>query len=186
MKIFKGKGQRAKGKASAARIGRAERAQQALELRKAGWCFREIGRKMGFSEQRAHAMVTAELARLNVKRSEAAGGEKSFYTAAYVARIEVKTGSDESRHVRIAQAHERRSARLLLDYLFPIGEDVRSIPPPFNSGIEDEVQQDSDQAPPGQEVVAVFAVCPSCGVHIPAEFVAAGRPRPFLSFSSSN
>jgi hypothetical protein len=57
---------------SVARIGRAERAGQALDLRKAGLTFREIGERMGVSEQRAHAIVTQELARLNAKRAESA------------------------------------------------------------------------------------------------------------------
>jgi hypothetical protein len=57
---------------SAARVGRSRRAGQALELRKAGLTFREIGRRMGFSEQRAHALVTEELARLNADRAEQA------------------------------------------------------------------------------------------------------------------
>jgi hypothetical protein len=55
-----------------ARVVRSRRAGQALELRKAGLTFREIGRRMGFSEQRAHALVTEELARLNADRAEAA------------------------------------------------------------------------------------------------------------------
>jgi hypothetical protein len=55
---------------SKARIGRSERATEALELRKAGLTFRQIGQRMGFSEQRAHTLVTEELARLNAKRAE--------------------------------------------------------------------------------------------------------------------
>jgi hypothetical protein len=55
---------------SVARIGRAERAGQALDLRKAGLTFKKIGDRMGVTEQRAHKMVTDELARLNSKRSE--------------------------------------------------------------------------------------------------------------------
>jgi hypothetical protein len=57
---------------SAARVGRSSRAGRALELRKAGLTFRTIGQKMGFSEQRAHTLVTEELARLNATRAEAA------------------------------------------------------------------------------------------------------------------
>jgi hypothetical protein len=57
---------------SVARIGRAERAGQALDLRKAGLTFREIGDRMGVTEQRAHKIVTQELARLNGKRTESA------------------------------------------------------------------------------------------------------------------
>src|SRR5262245_39291828 len=57
---------------SVARIGRAERAGQALDLRKAGLTFKKIGDRMGVTEQRAHKMVTQELARLNGKRAESA------------------------------------------------------------------------------------------------------------------
>jgi hypothetical protein len=59
-------------KTSIERIGRSQRAAQALELRIAGLTFREIGKRMGFSEQRAHALVTEELSRLNAKRAEQA------------------------------------------------------------------------------------------------------------------
>jgi hypothetical protein len=57
---------------SAARVGRSGRAARALDLRKGGLTFREIGERMGFSEQRAHRLVTEELARLNAERAEAA------------------------------------------------------------------------------------------------------------------
>jgi hypothetical protein len=50
-----------------------------LELRKGGLTFRQIGERMGFSEQRAHRLVTEELQRLNADRAEA---------AAEVARLE--------------------------------------------------------------------------------------------------
>jgi hypothetical protein len=59
-------------KTSAARVGRSRRAAQALELRKGGLTFRQIGERMGFSEQRAHRLVTEELQRLNADRAEAA------------------------------------------------------------------------------------------------------------------
>jgi hypothetical protein len=59
-------------KTSAARVTRSTNAGRALELRKAGLTFRQIGQRMGFTEQRAHKLVTEELARLNSKRSEAA------------------------------------------------------------------------------------------------------------------
>src|SRR5437016_4803851 len=67
------RGDRKRGKLSVARIGRAERAARALDLRKAGMTFKEIGAEMGFTEQRAHRIVTQELARLNAKRAESAG-----------------------------------------------------------------------------------------------------------------
>jgi hypothetical protein len=57
---------------SVVRIGRSERAGQALDLRKAGLTFKEIGRRMGFTEQHAHRLVTEELARLNARRAESA------------------------------------------------------------------------------------------------------------------
>jgi hypothetical protein len=57
---------------SVARIGRSERAEEALRLRKAGLTFRQIGARMGFTEQRAHHLVSQELARLNAKRAESA------------------------------------------------------------------------------------------------------------------
>jgi len=57
-------------KTSSARIGRSQRATQALDLRKAGLTFAAIGREMGFSEQRAHRLVSEELGRLNAKRAE--------------------------------------------------------------------------------------------------------------------
>jgi hypothetical protein len=67
-------------KLCAARLGRAERATEALELRKAGLTFKQIGARMGFTEQRAHKLVTEELARLNARRAEDAA----------VTRIEVE------------------------------------------------------------------------------------------------
>ena len=59
-------------KTSATRIRAAERRTRALELRKAGKTFRQIGQEMGISEQRAHRIVTQELQRLNAKRAEQA------------------------------------------------------------------------------------------------------------------
>jgi len=59
-------------KLSVARISRAERAGQALDLRKSGLTFRQIGERMGVTEQHAHRLVTQELARLNAKRAESA------------------------------------------------------------------------------------------------------------------
>jgi hypothetical protein len=59
-------------KLSVVRVTAAERAAQALDLRKAGMTFRQIGEHMGVTEGRAHQIVTRELARLNAKRQEAA------------------------------------------------------------------------------------------------------------------
>jgi hypothetical protein len=54
------------------RASTAERRTRALELRKEGKTFAEIGRAMGFTEQRAHRVVTEELQRLNADRAEQA------------------------------------------------------------------------------------------------------------------
>jgi hypothetical protein len=59
-------------KASATKIHAAERRTKALELRKQGRTYAEIGAALGCSEQRAHAIVTAELGRLNRDRAEQA------------------------------------------------------------------------------------------------------------------
>jgi hypothetical protein len=68
-------------RSSARRVRAAERRTQALDLRKQGKTFAEIGRELGCSEQRAHAIVTGELQRLNTRRSE---------QAAEVARLELE------------------------------------------------------------------------------------------------
>jgi hypothetical protein len=52
---------------------------KALQLRKGGATFRQVGEALGCSESRAHAIITQELMRLNEKRAEA---------AAVVARLE--------------------------------------------------------------------------------------------------
>jgi hypothetical protein len=59
-----------RGTASRRHVSRAERTARALELRKAGLTFRQIGADLGVTEQRAHQVVTRELARLNAKRAE--------------------------------------------------------------------------------------------------------------------
>jgi hypothetical protein len=59
-------------KASAVRIRAAERRSEALRLRKGGTTYAQIGRELGVSEQRAHRIVTQELARLNAERAEQA------------------------------------------------------------------------------------------------------------------
>jgi hypothetical protein len=66
---------------SAAKVQAAERRLQALELRKKGQTFAQIGKALGCSEQRAHFIVTQELQRLNRVRGEA---------AAEVARLEAE------------------------------------------------------------------------------------------------
>ncbi len=59
-------------RSSPRRCQAADRRKQALDLRKAGKNFAEIGAVMGFSEARAHKIVTLELQRLNAERTEAA------------------------------------------------------------------------------------------------------------------
>jgi hypothetical protein len=59
-------------KNSPTRIRAAERRTQALELRKGGATYARIGAALGVSEQRAHRIVTQELARLNARRAEEA------------------------------------------------------------------------------------------------------------------
>ena len=57
---------------AAARCNHAEKAAQALELRKMGLTFRKIGAQMGVSEAYAHELVTKELTRLSKERAESA------------------------------------------------------------------------------------------------------------------
>jgi hypothetical protein len=59
-------------RSSPRRFKTAERRTLAVQLRVEGKTFRQIGAAMGFSEQRAHFIVTEELQRLNRERSEAA------------------------------------------------------------------------------------------------------------------
>jgi hypothetical protein len=59
-------------KTSARRILAAQRRTKALTLRKAGATFQAIGQALGCSEQRAHAIISQELARLNKTRAEEA------------------------------------------------------------------------------------------------------------------
>jgi hypothetical protein len=63
----------ADSQASAKRIEAAQRRIQALALRLEGKTYAQIGEAMGFTEQRAHRLVTCELRRLNAKRTEQAG-----------------------------------------------------------------------------------------------------------------
>src|SRR3954469_8688015 len=62
----------AHSKSSATRVAAAERRARALELRKGGKSFAAIGRELGVSEPRAHAIVTGEPRRLNERRAEQA------------------------------------------------------------------------------------------------------------------
>lgn len=104
-------------KNSPRRVAAAERRTKALELRKAGLTFAQIGKALGgCSEQRAHKLVTDELRRLNAKRSE---------VAAEVLRLELerldallfsvwtKAKAGNSRAVAAALAIMARRAKLL-------------------------------------------------------------------------
>lgn len=53
-------------------IIRHDRETQAIALRKGGANFKQIGEAMGFTEQRAHALVTRVLKRMNEKLAETA------------------------------------------------------------------------------------------------------------------
>jgi hypothetical protein len=59
-------------KNSKTRIAAAQRHTEALQLRLAGLTYRQIGERLGYTEQRAHRVVTEELARLNAERAEQA------------------------------------------------------------------------------------------------------------------
>jgi hypothetical protein len=72
-------------RSSPTRVQAAERRSKALELRKSGLTFAQIGRALGCSEQRAHKVVTEELGRLNSQRAE---------QAAEVTRLELQRLDD--------------------------------------------------------------------------------------------
>jgi len=57
-------------KTAARRIIAAERRLRALELRKQGYSYTEIGKAVGTSAQHAHRMVVKELERISAKLSE--------------------------------------------------------------------------------------------------------------------
>jgi hypothetical protein len=118
-------------KLSMARIGRSERAGRVLDLRKSGLTFREIGTRMGFSEQRAHALVTQELARLNAKRSESAEEVTRLEVErldALLAAVWGKAMEGELSAVATALAIAARRAKLLgLDVEKP-GADMVTVP----------------------------------------------------------
>lgn len=54
------------------RIEAAERKAKALALRKQGMTYRQVGKALGITEQRAHQIVKEEIARLNKSSSETA------------------------------------------------------------------------------------------------------------------
>ncbi len=54
-------------KTSGRRIRSAERAAKAMDLRRAGATFKQIGSALKVTEQRAHQIITRELARVNAK-----------------------------------------------------------------------------------------------------------------------
>ena len=57
-------------RASGRRLQTLARSREALSLRVEGKTFAEIGTNMGYSEQRAHSVVTRELMRLSAARTE--------------------------------------------------------------------------------------------------------------------
>lgn len=57
---------------AARRVKSAEDAEKALRLRRGGATYKAIGTALGFTEQRAHAIVRGELARLAAATAEAA------------------------------------------------------------------------------------------------------------------
>jgi hypothetical protein len=61
-------------RANGKRVEAAQRRLKALELRRAGCTFSQIGVAMGFSRERAFRIVTDEMLRLNRERTEAAEG----------------------------------------------------------------------------------------------------------------
>jgi hypothetical protein len=81
--------------------------------------FRQIGREMGVSEQRAHAIVTQELARLNAKRSEDAGAvtrlEVERLDVLLAAVWEKAAGGDPASIDRVLAIMARRARLLGID-----------------------------------------------------------------------
>jgi hypothetical protein len=114
------------GKNKASKIKNAENAIKAMELRKAGCTFKEIGKQLGFSEQRAHAIVTNELALLRGHLAESASDVltlelqrlDSLFVRAYT---DARAGDVMSNHQCI-RIMERRARLLGLDA--PVKADV--------------------------------------------------------------
>jgi hypothetical protein len=63
---------RQKASVDSGRITAAQRGTQALDLRKGGMTYQQIGQVMGVNESRAYQLVQRELVRLNAQRTEAA------------------------------------------------------------------------------------------------------------------
>src|SRR5439155_20819796 len=63
---------RSRSKTSDTRIKAAKRRTQVLQLRESGLSHKDIGKRMGFSEQRSLTIVQEELNRLNTIRTETA------------------------------------------------------------------------------------------------------------------
>jgi hypothetical protein len=119
-------------KLSVARLTCAERATQALELRKAGLTFREIGERMGVTEDRAHQIVTRELARLNARRAEDAGAvtrlEVERLDVLLAAVWEKAAGGDPAAIDRVLAIMARRARLLGID----LADQRVTVPPPGN------------------------------------------------------
>lgn len=116
-----------------------EKTEKALCLRRKGWSFRDIGRELGVSYQRAHQLVTAELQRINARCAE----EATEVTALELQRLDdlwrVSYGSAMGGSMRAVEAClriiERRSRilgiegqgyKLLLEVSGPGGNPIET------------------------------------------------------------
>jgi hypothetical protein len=106
--------------ASGQKISRAMKIQQALELRRDGLGFFEIGRKMGLSKSQVHRLVLAGLAELNKTLKETADEVRrlslerlDFAAAAAISRISTK--KDMNAVQKLVLVEERRARLLGLD-----------------------------------------------------------------------
>jgi hypothetical protein len=122
--------------------------------------FRQIGADLGFTEQRAHAIVTQELARLNARRAEAAeavsrlelerldallravwdkavGGDVKAIAAALkiVERRAALLGLGLVRHeVNVKQTHELNVTAVIDRYAAELGRQLGARPLPLPGG----------------------------------------------------
>jgi hypothetical protein len=162
-------------KTSTERVGRAERAGWALELRKAGLTFREIGQRMGVTEQRAHRIVTEELARLNAKRAESAEAvtrlEVERLDALLAAVWEKAAAGDLAAVDRVLSIMQRRARLLGIDAEKPAGPNVA-----IQTNINTEALTDADRA---AAIAAILARVGQAGAG-PDLDGADGGPRPLL------
>jgi hypothetical protein len=110
---------RGDSKLSADRLTCAERAAKALELRKGGKTFRQIGEEMGVSEPRAFQIIDRELERLNKRRAQSAEAvtrlELERLDTMLAACGEKAKGGDLNAIDRVLKITERRAKLLGLD-----------------------------------------------------------------------